>query len=268
MLSRINGEYIFIFLTGIGIGFILTVLFNEKTIDTKHPKIKYDLFVSKHLNKVNISTNRLKEVKKIRILCFLNTRPANHLNKAVHIRNTWHKHCDKLLFASTLTDVNLNALGFNVTDDHSHLWGKVKLMFEFIHNNFLNEYDWFFKGDDDTFLIPENLKFLLAAYSPEDPIYFGYFKIFFSSIHHEFIALSLSFVAILDINSIHHSINGDILAVAQVMFLVEKQFIFSLNNYLPINHYVQLNQMIELKIWIFLAALKKLMFIQAMNEIY
>lgn len=68
-------------------------------------------------------------------------------------------------------DMNLDAMDFNVTNDHSHIWGKFKLMFQFIHNNFLNYYDWFFK---DTFLIGENMKFLLSAYSPEDPIYFGY----------------------------------------------------------------------------------------------
>lgn len=174
MLSKLNGELILISLTGISVGFILTVLLTEKTINTKNHQIKYDSLPTKHLNDVNSSKQRLQEVKKIRVLCFLNTRPASHSKKAIHIRNTWHNHCDKLMFASTLMDVNLGALAFNVTDDHSHLWGKVKLMLQYIHSNFINEYDWFFKGDDDTFLIPENLKFLLAAYSPDDPIYFGF----------------------------------------------------------------------------------------------
>lgn len=71
---------------------------------------------------VDNSTKTVEDVKKIRILCYLNTMPASHSKKAVHIRNTWHKHCDKLIFASTLTDNNLGALGFNVTNDHGHLW--------------------------------------------------------------------------------------------------------------------------------------------------
>lgn len=166
MFSKIDAEIILLFLTGIGVGFILTILYAEKPIQHK----PIELIPLKEY----IRSEPIADVKKIRVLCFLNTMPASHSRKAVHIRHTWHKHCDKLLFSSTLMDVNLGAIGFNVTNDHSHLWGKVKLMLQFIHEHFLEEYDWVFKGDDDTFLIPENLKFLLAAYNPNDPIYFGY----------------------------------------------------------------------------------------------
>ncbi|XP_055297147.1 glycoprotein-N-acetylgalactosamine 3-beta-galactosyltransferase 1-like [Sitodiplosis mosellana] len=61
------------------------------------------------------------------------------------------------------------------------MWGKVKLMMQYIHKNFINDYDWFIKGDDDMFLITENLRYMLSAYSTEDPIYFGYK--FNSSLH-------------------------------------------------------------------------------------
>lgn len=50
----------------------------------------------------------------------------------------------------------------------------MKLMLKFIHRNYIDEYDWFIKADDDTFLIVENLRFLLAAYLPDEPIYFGH----------------------------------------------------------------------------------------------
>lgn len=163
MFLRKKADTILIFLTGFGIGFILTILYTEQPIE--HKPIKWD----------SVKDNILiADVKKIRVLCFLTTMPASHSRRLVHIRETWQKHCDKLLFASTLMDVNLGAIGLNVTNDHDHIWGKTKLMLQFIHKHFLDEYDWVFKGDDDTFLIAENLKFLLAAYDPDDPIYFGY----------------------------------------------------------------------------------------------
>lgn len=128
--------------------------------------------VQQYLSEIE-SANAVDEVKNIRILCLLNTYPKNHY-KAIHVQQTWGKHCDKLLFASTITDVNLNAIGFNMTDQHEYVWGKEKLMFQYVYKNFLQQYDWFYKADDDTYAIIENLRYLLSSYSPEDPIAFGH----------------------------------------------------------------------------------------------
>lgn len=140
---------------------ILGYLFNEIFIETPIKVMRLD------------TNTTIAEVKKIRILCFLHTMPKTHSTRAVHVKRTWGRYCDKLLFSSTLTDINLGAIGFNVTNDHSSMWGKVKLMMQHIHEHFINDYDWFIKGDDDMFLIPQNLRFMLSGYSTEDPIYFG-----------------------------------------------------------------------------------------------
>lgn len=173
-----------LFTIGFGFGFLLSIYLFEIEIDEK---ISFQRFNSDITAKIRheekIYTTKTSEataettvadVKKIRILCFLTTRPMSHGPRASHILETWGKHCDKILFASTATDVNLGAIGFNVTDDHGSVWGKVKLMLKFIHQNYIDEYDWFMKGDDDTFVIVENLRFLLSAYSPDEPIYFGH----------------------------------------------------------------------------------------------
>lgn len=172
-LERLN-LFFLIYLIGFLIGFLTVSRFSNSTFRPKVSIKVIEDFTIDMPQKIENNTTSMMNVKRIRILCFLNTRPSNHKNRAVHIKVTWAKHCDKLLFASTLTDVNLGAIGLNVTDNHQTTWGKVKQMLKFIHQNYLDEFDWFLKGDDDMFLIAENLRYLLAAHSTDDPIYLGY----------------------------------------------------------------------------------------------
>ncbi len=72
-----------------------------------------------------------------------------------------------------ISDPALDSIALNVTDDVDHLWGKTRQALEYIHENHLNDYDWFLKADDDTYVIVENLRYMLHQFSTESPIYFG-----------------------------------------------------------------------------------------------
>lgn len=178
-----NKNTILSFLIGVAIGFLFVLLISSKAYDDDHTTpLPNNRIFSANTKRNKIKEATMADVKKIRILCILTTTRNAHTSRAIHIFETWGKHCDKLLFASTLTDNNINAVRFNVTNaarskalnGHDVEWEKTKLMLHYIYRNFLDEFDWIYKGEDDSFMIGENLRFMLSAYSPEDPIYFGY----------------------------------------------------------------------------------------------
>ena len=91
------------------------------------------------------------------------------------VRETWGKRCNVLLFMSSISDPNLPSIKMNlVHDDRSRLWQKSKEAFRYVYKHYRDQADWFLKADDDTFIIIENLRYLLRDHQPTKPIYFGY----------------------------------------------------------------------------------------------
>ena len=78
---------------------------------------------------------------------------------------------------STKYDESIGAIKLNVKNGRDGLWEKVKLAFKHVYEYHFDDFDWFLKADDDTFIIVENLEEMLSEYNTSDPFYFGhYFK--------------------------------------------------------------------------------------------
>jgi len=102
--------------------------------------------------------------QKVRVLCWVMTSPMNIDSKARHIKVTWGRRCNILLFMSSVSEPTLPAIGLNVTDGYDNLWGKTRAAFRYIYRRHRNDADWFLKADDDTYVIVENLRLLLKVH--------------------------------------------------------------------------------------------------------
>jgi glycoprotein-N-acetylgalactosamine 3-beta-galactosyltransferase len=48
------------------------------------------------------------------------------------------------------------------------MWQKIRSIWKFVGTNYLDDYDWFFIGGDDLFVLPHNLKTYLASLTHKD----------------------------------------------------------------------------------------------------
>ena len=75
--------------------------------------------------------------KKVRVLCWVMTTPENHQSKAKHIKATWGRRCNILLFMSTAEDKTLPAIKLSLQHEgRDVLWGKTKQSFQYVYDHF------------------------------------------------------------------------------------------------------------------------------------
>ncbi|XP_041639716.1 glycoprotein-N-acetylgalactosamine 3-beta-galactosyltransferase 1-B-like [Cheilinus undulatus] len=132
------------------------------------------LFNLKHPHHTGEDSRMADELyKKVRVLCWVMTAPKNLETKARHVKSTWSRHCNSVIFMSSEDDPDFPTVGLGTKEGRRQLYWKTIKAFHYVYEHHFNEADWFLKTDDDTYVIVDNLRLLLANHTPEEPIYFG-----------------------------------------------------------------------------------------------
>lgn len=90
----------FLFFVGLVIGFIIVKYSSIIHPDNVRVYLNVETSSEEIMLKSRNPVTTVEDIKKMRILCFLNTSPAKHGERSVHVHQIWGKHCDKLFFAS------------------------------------------------------------------------------------------------------------------------------------------------------------------------
>jgi hypothetical protein len=129
--------------------------------------------------------NEPPPLRPVRIFCFILTTKKNLKTRAEPVYDAWAKECDGLKFIAVINEIkhNNNSNGsvemnrteamYNnklpllqpiglYTEVYQKLTTKVFSAIVDIYRNYLEEYDYFLKADDDTFIFMEHLRRFLA----------------------------------------------------------------------------------------------------------
>lgn len=56
-------------------------------------------------------------------------------------------------------------------NDRDKAWGKTKEALAYLAKNHIDDADWFLRADDNTFMVMENLRYMLYSYPSNLPLY-------------------------------------------------------------------------------------------------
>lgn len=85
----------------------------------------------------------------VKIVCMVMTYPQHHNNTDHYIERTWGKRCNKLVFVSSQPVKGFDTIVLNFNETRDILWAKTRAGFQYLHEHYINDYDWFMKADDD-----------------------------------------------------------------------------------------------------------------------
>ncbi|KAK6187773.1 hypothetical protein SNE40_005725 [Patella caerulea] len=140
----------------------------------------FDFKTRQHYENNNINSNYFETDKKfvdlkdkVKILCWIMTIPKHLKTRAIAVKETWAPHCNKYVFLSGVENKTFPVVKLNIVEGKHHLTNKTYACLSYLYRNYGQEYDWFLKADDDTYIIVENLRYMLHSFNPDNPLFIG-----------------------------------------------------------------------------------------------
>ncbi|XP_041377818.1 glycoprotein-N-acetylgalactosamine 3-beta-galactosyltransferase 1-B-like [Gigantopelta aegis] len=112
--------------------------------------------------------------ERVRVLCWVMTSPDNVETRVKYVVRTWARRCNKLVIISSKANDTYGIVAINVGEGRDQLTQKTLGGFHYVYKHHLDDADWFLKADDDTYVIVENLRYLLSNEDTHKPVYFGH----------------------------------------------------------------------------------------------
>jgi glycoprotein-N-acetylgalactosamine 3-beta-galactosyltransferase len=121
------------------------------------------------LQKIRVMPESSSSPRK-KVLCLIYTHSGRH-DRVRAIAETFGPRCDGFMAASNVTDPSIGAVNLlhEGPESYDNIWLKVRAMWQYVHDHYLDEYDYFHIGGDDHFVIPENLRYVASTGSWKGP---------------------------------------------------------------------------------------------------
>lgn len=125
-------------------------VFSRKHIFLRHIKNPHFFIKNSEGKIVGYEQEKADQLfNEIKVLCYIFTHQLNHA-KVLHVRNTWGNKCNKLIFMSdTVVPDQPDIITLAVENGRMHLREKTRLALKYVYDNYINDYDWFLRADDD-----------------------------------------------------------------------------------------------------------------------
>jgi len=121
---------------------------------------------SKRETKSPVSLNEAKG----KYFYWIFTTEENHEARCKGIIQTWGNWVKNLTFISTV-ESDLPSIAVHAPENF--LDKKELLSWKLVYEKYYSNFDWFIKGDDDTFFVVPNLESFLSQLDPNQPYYLG-----------------------------------------------------------------------------------------------